>query len=489
MIQNTIWPKRFRVAVALPLLWTVLGGHAVGAPVMGMQIDSVQTLGQTTSVITTGTEFVFNRAQNSVTCYQRIPDWRQVATISGMSLSGLTVQSQSDQQCVLQVPNGSLTVGADGLLRMSFAAGANIGITGNYAPAYRAQQGNNLFLPDATGGVGMYLIGNGGCTVPGSWNAGWTVNYQAAAQSQLLVPVFPPRPFDEKQSLQTMLHSFSSNHPYPTDQELASWHNIGSVLTLHGWIWQGIDGSAYGIEKDQSWATTTFVPKSTSELQRVVTTAHSLGMKVIPYMSPCYFGNPAGGTGSSTMPQFLAKVQSVVSQYNFDGVYFDGLYNDIQGSYDVVRQTRQIIGDDGILYVHAPSPMSGWMSVVPCPFINTYATYILNGEHWTSLPDADARYVVSDYNLGNSIGTFCYDVDRPSSAMIDTLLSDNARLPYWVSDGTWNGTNYYLSDAEMSLMDTQYLPRINAMAPEPSMVVLLATGLIGLLAYAWRKRR
>ena len=147
-----------------------------------------------------------------------------------MSLSDLTVQSQNDQQCVLQAPNGSLTVGADGLLAMSFAAGANIGVTGSYQPAYQGQQGSNLFLPDATGGVGMYLIGNGGCTTPGSWNAGWTVNYQPAAQSKLLVPVYPPRPFDQQQSLQTMLHDFSSNHPYPTDQELASWSKIGSVL-------------------------------------------------------------------------------------------------------------------------------------------------------------------------------------------------------------------------------------------------------------------
>ena len=157
-------------------------------------------------------------------------------------------------------------------------------------------------------------------------------------------------------------------------------------------------------------------------------------MKVIPYISPCYFGSPTGGAKRDRMPEFLSKVRSVLSQYGFDGVYFDELYrDDKQGSCDLVRQVRRMIGDSGILYIHAPYP------AIPCPFINTYATYILNGEHRSHLPDWYSRYVVSDYNVGNSIGTFCYDADRPSSGMIDRLLSYNARLPYWVQDLVWDG--------------------------------------------------
>ena len=158
-----------------------------------------------------------------------------------MSLNGLTLQSQNDQQCILRASNGSLTVAADGLLTISFTAGANVGITGSYQPAYQGQSVNDLFLPDAKGGVGMYLIGSGSCAKPASWNAGWTATYRAASRSQLLLSVYPPRPFDQKQSLETMIHSWSSKCPYPSDQELTAWRKVGSILTLHCYIWQGTD--------------------------------------------------------------------------------------------------------------------------------------------------------------------------------------------------------------------------------------------------------
>ena len=66
---------------------------------------------------------------------------------------------------------------------------------------------------------------------------------------------------------------------------------IGSILTLHSFIWQGMLEAYTVKDTDMGYATSTFTPKSEAELRRVIGTAHRLGMSVIPYISPCYFGN------------------------------------------------------------------------------------------------------------------------------------------------------------------------------------------------------
>ena len=454
---------RLTSAAVVPLLWVILGGYAFGNSLMGMKIDSVEIHNECTSITTTGAEFVLDQTHNVIVCYQRIPERRQVATIRSLPLNGLRLLSQDVQRCVFGPSQGSplVTIGADGVLRISLAAGANVGITGAYQPAWQGKDGNHFLLPDAVGGVGMYMIGDGSCQSPTSWKAGWTVNYQATSPSQLLVPVFPPRPFDVNQSRKTMLHALSSNRPYPSNQELMKWSKIGSILTLHSWIWQGSHESTYGIERDDSWATTTFVPKNEQELRRVVNTAHKLGMKVIPYTSPYYFGNRDGSVTKETMPKYLNKLQSVLAEYGFDGVYLDGLYNnDIEGSYELVRRLRRMIGDDGILFIHNTRMP---LSKICCPFIDTYATYIIRGEH-TQLTKEYARWFISNYNLGNSVGMFCYDSTRPNSEMIDLLLSINARLPYWVQDGTWSNLNYFLNPDEAELMNREYFPKLNSLS-------------------------
>jgi len=295
---------------------------------MGMKIESVEADGQSARVNTTGAAFVFDLPNDAIICSQKIPRRRKVATIHGLSLKCLKPVSKTPDRCVFgeTAEQETLVVSADSLLTISLAPGATVDITGSYRPAWEGQESNCLFLPDETGGVGLYLIGNGSGTKPVSKDTEWTVNYQTASSSKLLVSVFPPRPFDIQQSGETLLHSFSWRRPYPSDQELAAWRPIGSVLALHSWIWQGSQGSTYGIEQDDSWATMAFVPKDAQELQRVVEAAHRLGMKVIPYMSPYYFGNPGGQVVKSTLGRFLNTVQDVLSQYGFDGVYYDGLY-------------------------------------------------------------------------------------------------------------------------------------------------------------------
>ena len=450
--RAAVFRARTRLLTFLaPVLLCAGALSCCGAGVLGMQIESVTFEHGTNAVLTTGARFVFDDAQGAICCYQRLPTWRPVATITGLGLRGLRVLSHDDWQCVLGDSSGRprLTVGGDSLLILSLTNGAEVGFRGSYVPAYHGKQGNNLFLQDATGGVAAYLVGKGTCSTPASW--------APDSDARLFFSVFPPRPYDREHARQTMLHSFSWKHPYPTDAELKDWRRFGSILTLHSWIWQGTTGQT--MEKDNSWGTTAFVPRDALELQRVLGTAHRLGIEVVPYMSPYYFGDAAGGVGHSKIEPYLDKVKAIVERYHFDGVYLDGLYkDDVEGSYDLVRRVRELIGDTGILHIHT----TGIPLEVPCPFIDTYATYTLTGEHHRVLTGDYARWLVSKYNLGNCVGTFCYDSTRPSAEVIERLLAANARMPYWVSDGTWSGLNYYLSAPEKQLLEQLYFPKLNA---------------------------
>ena len=86
-----------------------------------------------------------------------------------------------------------------------------------------------------------------------------------------------------------------------------------------------------------------YLPVNEKELVRVIKKAHSLKMKVIPYMSP-FFSMAKGNV-------FLDRVKTTLRKYEFDGVYFDGISRDILYSYQMIKDTRALL-KDRILYLH-----------------------------------------------------------------------------------------------------------------------------------------
>ena len=418
----------------------------------GMAIEAVQDDKERIRITTTGAEFLLDKARGTIECFQRIPQGRQVGVVSGLTLADMKVEYSSNGECRLTADGGrcSMSIGTDSLLRMRFtASGLVVTVTGAYEPQHRSRADNHFFLPDEQGGLGTYLFGRATCQTPAEWKPPWALQYGLAGPGELWVSVFPPRPFDWQASCETMLHSFSWKHPYPSDEELQEWRKYGSVLTLHSWIWKG--NTDQYVEKDDSWTQRTFRPKSEHELRRVTRTAHELKMKVIAYMSP-YYQSDATSAG---IDEFVVKVRNAIQDYGLDGVYFDGTFRDIRAAYEVTRKTRQAIGQEGVLHIHSTG-----IPPIRCPFMDTHANYMLVGEH-RGLNKDDARWNVSGYNLSNSIGTFCYDAARVNQAMIDTMLSVHARLPVWVGDGSWNGAAYHLKPPEMQLMVREYLPKLD----------------------------
>lgn len=96
----------------------------------------------------------------------------------------------------------------------------------------------------------------------------------------------------------------------------------------------------------------------------------------------------------------------------------------------------------------------------------------LDGSTWTTLASDSHDITVGSGNWE----TFSFDhIVLPGDPSIDKSIGIRASLAD-VSNGNWVGVDNF---------SVSY----STVTPEPSSIVILATALLGLLAYAWRKRR
>jgi hypothetical protein len=394
-------------------------------------------------VTTTGAKYVIDKSgeMGKISCFQQLNKKRLTATIDfNYSFSTLSVERQDDCTCVLhqELRKGQclylkLQINSDSLLDIYSCGELNLTISSDFLPHYRAEKNGNILLIDSDGGVGIYPYqGLRNAEFVTSNGEALRINYTMNDYCRLFISIFPPRKFNYTQSYEErVVHHGRIGPwvvpPFPTDKMLEEAGRYANVLVLHEGIWQGkLTRKGKTIEtvedtySEASFACFDYLPLNERELVRVVKKAHSLGMKVIPYMSP--FFSMAKGR------DFLDRVENIITKYDMDGVYFDGISADILDSYKIIRDARSLLGDK-ILYVHCTDDPLMSRNIY-CPFIDTYADYILRAEHDTYLTDNYFRYVISGYNISNAIGYICY-YDFPMDFIrktIDKILAVNARF-------------------------------------------------------------
>lgn len=136
---------------------------------------------------------------------------------------------------------------------------------------------------------------------------------------------------------------------------------------------------------------------------------------------------------------FFAEVRRALDEYKVDGLYFDGVTMDFRTSYEIVRKTRQMLGDDRILFRHCTSdPLAS--PRIYCPFIDTYCDYIYRGEAGRADLELDdfLRWTLSGHNISNAVGYWVYTGSTgkpgyvrqaPTREHIDAALRHEVRLP------------------------------------------------------------
>jgi hypothetical protein len=358
-------------------------------------------------------------------------------------LESLRVTAQGSGAVLLTGPAARLRINGDSL--GMFQALSPCAVEGqlHFSPGWMSlHAGSQLYL-DPYGGCGIYPLTAGRAARP--LGADRRFRYELNAGDVLWFAVFPPRPFDWEASLQQrVVWHWSRQNGYPSNEELRAWREWGNVYLLQSevMLWQ-----------DWNLA---YQPRDAAELGRVLQTAHGLDGRVLVYTSPGFFlqgtplaahalnsfdnfrGWPPTVTDGANVGRFVEEIDRLNRETGVDGLYFDGLYvKSVAASYQVMREARRIVGDDGLLMVHCTSNAPG--GDVFLPTTDTYANFLLRGEG-SAVRYADPdylRYFVSGYHVSNAFGILCNNNDHPTTPeLVDRLLDANARLSFVVAHDT-----------------------------------------------------
>jgi len=408
------------------------------------------------TVITTGARFMITPS-GVIECFQRIPRPRHVATIRCPAIRlGRAAPVVSDDRYLCRIgPHNAphLEITADSVLRLAPVRAASVEVRLRFAPEWFESEMQNLYAADTLGGCGAYLVPTQHGPALERIGTDEGARFNLDAGDDLLISVFPPRRYDWTQhASEHIVHDFPplirpgvASRPLPTDDQLRKWREFGNVLVLHLKIWGRF------CEPGKR-------PLDPERFRQVCDLAHELGWRVLIYSSPYFYRAPRRPARDQSTPEEYMQQLERLLQYPVDGIYWDGTYSDVEKAWRVARMARQRLGDRR-LYVHCTRrPFHD--SLVICPFVDTWADYILRGEgRPRSFVDADfIRYIVSGYNLSNAIGTLCWDGCRLSEEVIDECLGANARIAYWPGGQVNRGRAYYFVGDEHELFATRYWP-------------------------------
>jgi len=414
----------------------------------GMEVRDVEAGADALTVRTTGAEFVFQPSTDTLELRQLLGMARTAATVQfpDGALKGLAVTRQGSGAVLLNASEGALEmrINGDSLLMLRIKNEATVSYALGFEPlSVRQYMGNSLLL-DEYGGVGSYVATNP--RPVRSVTSELSVVHHLSAGQVLWVSVAPPKPFDWEASFNDrVVWHWSRQTGYPSDANIDDWSKHANILLQQAEVMLWKD---WGLR---------FIPRNgIDEFERVNTTCEKNGMRNIVYTSPYYFlasteyegevmntfedfkGFHRGDGRGLNWPIFLEEIRKVVREYKPDGLYFDGIYDNVVRTYLISRKAREVVGDEGILEYHATgSPPGGGVYV---PQIDAYFNFILRGEGRQQSYESDdyLRYFVSTYNISNAIGVLCNNNNYPlTEEFLNGLLDKNIRLhliPGWLSD-------------------------------------------------------
>jgi len=431
-----------------------------------MTVEKVANTGQGIVVTTTGGTFDFRPATGEVLLRQRIGAQRLVGSLrlDPALLRGLRVTESGGEAVRLRTRRGLVAmVTCDSVLRLdSGSAALAVTVRGSFAPDFLRSERPGALALDDRGGLGVYPLPELPRRVAVQQSGrGFTIREDLPAGSTLLVSVCPPREYNWKQHAEErIVHQFpqltpgawvsDGNSPrgLPTDEELVAWRKVANVLVLHLEFWDG-----FGVQHIR--------PKDPTRFRQVVDLAHKLGYLVLPYSSPYYYQpalEPGGKLRTDASAVYLEEARWLLDEYKVDGLYWDGEFMDVLQAWECIRETRKLLGSKR-LYVHCTTMPLPYTELY-CPFVNTWADYLLRGEGLARpvVDEVYLRYVASGYGISNAIGELCYDACRVDPAVADWAVRSNARIPYWPGQQVHAGRKYFLTPEEEQVFREHYLP-------------------------------
>ncbi len=437
----------------------------------GMAVEDAAQDGQTFTVTTTGARYVLDAAAGSMSCRQRIGVDREVAVADfGGPLGELAMVHRDDEVCVLQGEDLAIGFQGDSLVTIATNRDLQVGVTSQIGAEWFRAQEPYLLAIDQEGGfcvmpwARLELSSAGTIMSPPEADTtapGWSASWQVGAREMFALAVFPGREFDWAESFEKRIVC-TTVRPEPRyqleDEALREYAKHATVLMLFAGVYdhapQGFEHAPYNIADPEKLRTT-------------IDLAHELGMEVIVYRHPTSYD-----WVNLSLDYFLEDLRVTRGRYGFDGWYFDGYprLEDWMGGYRAMRIVRDRVGD-GTIYVHCTLNPPVRMTELYCPFIDSYATFLLRGEaQFIDGPtDPYLRYVISTQHISNTIATLKGNEMRAAAGseekaslrlQLETMLSLNGRCR-WAYPG-WPLRESDLDDyigyyfAELDRMEQQW---------------------------------
>jgi hypothetical protein len=454
--------RLFRSLGAVVVLAQFLGSSVVTGRaqevLMGMKIEKVKRTDAEISVVTTGSEFLLEK-DGRIRCFQRIPIRREVACMEfSKEVLPLNIKEQNEFACVVSGQGVSLTLQGDSLIILKAEKDFGVTFKGLFKPAYHANKEGKWLFIDGTGGFGIYPVERQPDQKPDLQKKTWDIAYQLKQSGEIWFSVFPPRPYNWQRAYGEQMAHEGNQGPYqfPSDSLIRSTAKHCKVLVTHSWYWPGGDRDP--------WMIPEYVFRSAQEkeqFEHMRDEVHRCGMKLIPYCSPFYYSGK----------DYFGDIRRVLDDYKADGLYFDGIsFGDFRKSYQVVRKTRQILGDR-LLFRHCTSdPLSS--NRIYCPFVDTYCDYLYRGEQGRADLKLDdfLRWTVSGYNISNAVGYWIYTGAAdgkylrrtPAAGDVDAAIRCEVRIPR-TQIGYEQGLAWEPNDGHLRQFDSYYYGKLAAM--------------------------
>ncbi|MEO1625939.1 MAG: chitobiase/beta-hexosaminidase C-terminal domain-containing protein [Bacteroidota bacterium] len=424
---------------------------AGGAGNLPMQVEGVQDLDDTLSVLVTGAEYKFLRNENAILLEQRIDFERQLMELTNVPLSGLTVQRQSSSEVVLV--GNALTIGIqmDGVMVISPQEDIQPGIESTIGGDFNRMEAGDLLSQDDFGGFTINLHtpkGTGlspqlelltnGLDFPsfdgddlsslGAAEPGWQAEARVRPGERLFVSAFPCRPYDWAKSFDH--HWGLSDYNFPLEYDDPDYMSDWVLWNINQRGWAMSFGPRYEIRED--------VP-----FQDHFDAIAAEGDRWSAYFSQWFYY-------SRDAEEWTDEIKRWRDAYGMGAIYSDGLaQDDWLSAYEAMRRLRGDVFPDGNIIIHDSYPQSGVAAASFRPFIYTYATGTYMGENAVASAGADwawARYVMGQYRKANAFGVTKGDAWAGANGVDKYLIAL-----------VWGGRGR----PDVSGYDSEYMPILN----------------------------
>jgi len=439
----------------------------------GMAVESIQDQA-VASVVTTGGEFLINKAANTIECRQRIAQKRPVSLLKFAPgvLAKLKLTHQSSGAAIFTGGGTTLRINGDSLLMIAPGVDGEIVAELLFVPDYHSEFRGNYNFFDPVGGISFFEHGRQAEPKFVASKDPVTVTWKWKAGDVFWAGVSPPKPFNWQKSVEEKHVVSGSSHDrymYPQDLSILRWSQFANVLLLH-------------VENAWESFQLSLVPRDLQNYLRVMRTAREHGMKVAVYTTPKAFlkgtviedravtdmNDPkvTGWHTGSSAKEFLKQATRVIKEFETDGFFFDEMYaspKSLAASYFLARACRELVGDGNPLYYHSTEgPLADrqhgeMFGRTYCPTIDAHFGLVLKGEAvWDRWDPAYTRYILSSYNISNT------PVIQATNLEKHRLTPE--RVDFWLRHGN---VRFFLMEhwfytGEVEVLRTAYWPRLNS---------------------------